>query len=174
MRNTFSNAFTLPIAALFLSSFALYGCDGAASNPAPSDAAHEGHDHEGHKHDAQTPDAQTAPAQTTDDHGATTVLGEQTSGGFTVRASRDGVVIEGAEAAIDVWITGGTTKVSSVRFWIGEESGAGSVKAKAELEADNWHTHAEVPKPLAAGSKLWIEIHDDANVKSVVGFDLKQ
>ena len=106
------------------------------------------------------------------EQGAVTKLGEQTAGAFTVKASRDGDITPGGEAAIDVWVTG-TSKVSAVRFWIGTEDAKGSVKAKAELEKDNWHTHAEVPKPLPEGSKLWVEVESDKGEKSLAGFDLK-
>lgn len=106
-------------------------------------------------------------------HGVTIQLGEQIAGGFNVKASRDGAVTPGKDAAIDVWVTGGTSKVTAVRFWIGTQDGKGSVKAKAELEKDNWHTHAEVPNPLPQGSKLWVEVEDDKGAKSVVGFELK-
>lgn len=113
------------------------------------------------------------------DHGATTQLGEQTvggEGGFTIKASRDGQIVAGKDAAIDIWVTapgGGPAKVTSVRFWIGTEDAKGSVKAKAELERDNWHTHAEIPSPLPADSKLWVEVEAEGGTKSVVGFDLK-
>lgn len=107
------------------------------------------------------------------DHGVTTQLGEQNMGGFTIKASRDGGITPGKEAAIDVWVTGGASKVAAVRFWIGTQDGKGSVKAKAELEKDNWHTHAEVPSPLPTGSKLWVEIESEKSEKTVVGFDLK-
>jgi hypothetical protein len=118
--------------------------------------SHDGHDHgDGH------------------DDGPTTELGEQKAGGFNVKASRDGAITPGKDAAIDVWVTGGTAKVAAVRFWIGTQDGKGSVKAKAEIEKDNWHTHAEIPSPLPTGSKLWVEVEDDKGVKSVVGFDLK-
>jgi hypothetical protein len=46
------------------------------------------------------------------------------------------------------------------------------MKAKAELEKDNWHTHAEVPDPLPAGSKLWVEVELESGSKSVAGFEL--
>lgn len=106
-------------------------------------------------------------------HGATTSLGEQSAGGFTIRASRDGVIKPGGDAPIDVWVTGGAAKVSAVRFWIGTQDAKGSVKVKAEIERDNWHSHAEVPNPMPAGSKLWVEVEADSGEKSVVGFDLK-
>lgn len=116
--------------------------------------SHGGHDH-GH------------------DHGPTTELGEQKAGGFNIKASRDGTVTPGKDVAIDVWVTGGTAKVAAVRSWIGTRDGKGSVRAKAELEKDNWQTHAEIPSPLPTGSKLWIEIESDKGDKTVVGFDLK-
>jgi hypothetical protein len=116
----------------------------------------------------------SGPAKPDDhDHGSTTQLGEQTAGGLTVKASRDGAVTPGKDAPIDVWVTGGTSEVASVRFWVGTEDGKGSVKAKAEIEKDNWHTHAEIPSPLPTGSKLWVEIESDKGEKTVVGFDLK-
>ena len=105
-------------------------------------------------------------------HGATTELGEQDAGGFKIKASRDGDVKAGTDAAIDVWVNGGKAG-SSVRFWIGTEDAKGSVKAKAEVEVDHWHTHAEVPDPLPAGSKLWVEVEGDGGAKTVVSFDLK-
>jgi hypothetical protein len=107
------------------------------------------------------------------DHGPSTALGEQTVGGFTIRASRDGGIKAGGDAPIDAWVTGGTTKVAAVRFWIGTQDAKGSVKAKAALEKDNWHTHVEIPSPLHADSKLYVEIESDKGEKTVAGFDLK-
>ncbi len=125
--------------------------DGDAHDHADGDA----HDHADDRH-----------------HGETTRLGEQTVGGFTLRASRDGEIVPGKEAAIDVWVTGGP-KVVAVRFWIGTQDGRGSVKARAELEKDNWHTHAEVPSPLPEGSRLWVEVEAAGGEIVVAGFDLK-
>jgi len=107
------------------------------------------------------------------DHGPSTALGEQTVGGFTIRASRDGGIKAGGDAPIDAWVTGGTAKVAAVRFWIGTQDAKGSVKAKAALEKDNWHTHVEIPSPLPADSKLYVEIESDKGEKTVAGFDLK-
>jgi hypothetical protein len=162
-----------------VSALTLGGCDKKADAPAkpaaapapapvpapagaskPDDHAHapgDGHDH-GDDHG----------------HGATTQLGEQTAGGFTIKASRDGDIKAGSDAPIDVWVTGGAAKVAAVRFWIGLEDGKGSLKAKAELEKDNWHTHVEVPNPLPEGSKLWVEVENDKAEKTVTGFDLKR
>lgn len=146
---------------------------GGGDKPAVPAADHDhDHDHGGADHDH---DHAEAPADTHNDghtHGATTQLGEQDAGGFKIKASRDGDIKAGGDAPIDVWVTGGA-KVASVRFWIGTEDAKGSMKAKAELETDNWHTHAEVPDPLPAGTKLWVEVEAEGGVKTVVGFDLK-
>jgi|LauGreDrversion4_2_1035121.scaffolds.fasta_scaffold14780_2 hypothetical protein len=155
----------------------LIGCDGGAKpqQPAGKAAAQDhGHDHAAgadHSHDAQAPAA--AEADHGHGHGATTQLGEQEVAGFTVRASRDGAIASVPDAPIDVWITGGSGRVTAVRFWIGTQDAKGSVKAKAEIEKDNWHTHAELPSPMPAGSKLWVEFEVEGSAKQLVGFDLK-
>lgn len=148
-------AFVMPIS----------GCERKSESPTPA-ASTDGHAHrpgDGHNHDHDHDH----------DHGPTTQLGEQVAGGFTVRASRDGDIAPGGDAPIDVWITGGAGRPTAVRFWIGTQDARGSIKARAELEKDNWHTHAEVPDPLPAGSMLWVEIETGAGEKTVVGFDLK-
>ncbi len=155
----------IPIAAVSFYAVAmlpLAGCEGDKS-AAPA-AAHD-HDHAAADHDHAKP---------TDggEHGATIELGEQDAGGFKIRASRDGDVKAGAGAAIDVWVNGGKAG-NAVRFWIGTEDAKGSIKAKAEVEVDHWHTHAEVPDPLPAGSKLWVEVDAEGGAKTTVSFDLK-
>jgi len=159
----------IPIAAVSfyaITMLPLAGCGG--DKPAAPAAAHD-HDHD---HDHAAADHDHAKPNDGHDHGATTELGEQESGGFKVKASRDGAVKAGADAAIDVWVNGGKAG-NAVRFWIGTEDAKGSIKAKAEVEVDHWHTHAEVPDPLPAGSKLWVEVDGDGGAKAVVSFDLK-
>lgn len=131
----------------------------------------------------------SAPAKTTADnhtdsaaapgHGVKVIeLGTTTIGPFTVRASRDeGAIKAGGDAPIDVWLTGGDiAKVTAVRFWIGTGRGDDFVKGKADIEIpsepNHWHTHAEVPSPLPAGSKLWVEIETEGQ-KKVGSFELK-
>jgi hypothetical protein len=144
----------------------LSGCEKKSepTKPATSEAtptkpagSHDGHDHDNDH-----------------DHGATTQLGEQSAGGFTIKASRDAEIVAGTDAVIDAWVTGGTDKVVAVRFWIGTQDAKGSVKSKGEFEKDHWHTHAEIPSPLPAGSKLWVEVETNKGEKLVAGFDLKQ
>lgn len=128
------------------------------ANPSAMPKVGEGDDHEG--------------------HGPALELGSSAAGDWTVRASRDeSAIFAGGEAPVDVWVTGGTGNVKAVRFWIGVEDAAGSVKALAAIEnasdPTHWHTHVEVPQPLPEGSKLWVEVESEAGVQSIASFDLK-
>lgn len=144
----------------------------AASGQAkPDDHTHGAGD--GHAH-GTPPSGSSSESHGGDAHGPTTQLGEQTAEGFVIKASRDGAVTPGKDVPVDVWVTGGSGKVGAVRFWVGTRDAKGSVRAKAELEKDNWHTHAEVPNPLPPDSMLWVEVESDGGKKTVVGFDLKQ
>jgi hypothetical protein len=113
------------------------------------------------------------------DSGITIPLGTVSAGSWSARASRDASPLSpGGEASIDLWLTGGSGKPLAVRFWIGIQDATGSVKARASIEdaADptHWHAHAEVPRTLPEGSKLWIEIEGENNVKEVASFHSKQ
>ena len=100
-------------------------------------------------------------------------IGETTVGGLRLKARQDEPVKPGGEGAFDLIVTGGKPK--AVRFWVGVESGEGSVKAKAEEEStDNWHTHVEVPDPLPPGSKFWVEIEPQQGQKQTAGFEMKK
>ncbi|HKQ46855.1 MAG TPA: hypothetical protein VJZ71_02160 [Phycisphaerae bacterium] len=101
-------------------------------------------------------------------------LGETTIDGIKVKASRDkGEIKPGGDSPIDIWIDGGLGNAAAVRFWIGAEDAKGSVKAKADVEAGHWHTHAEVPDPLPVSSKLWVEIETKEAGKQMTSFPLK-
>ena len=100
-------------------------------------------------------------------------IGETTTSGLKLVATMDEPVKPGGEGAFDVVITGGKPK--AVRFWVGPEDAKGSVKAKAEEETpDNWHTHVEVPDPIPAGSKFWVEVEPATGQPFKSSFDLKQ
>jgi hypothetical protein len=157
----------------------LTGCEEKkpdAKTTSSAKANDHGHDH-GHDHGPSGEHAAPKPGH----GGAVIALGEQTIGSFTAKATRDeGQIVAGKDAPIDVTVTptaGATTKVVAVRFWIGTQDAKGSVKAKAEVEdpkaPNRWHVHAEIPNPMPAGSKLWVEIEDDKGGTSVGSFDLK-
>jgi len=143
-----------------------------------ADKAADAHDHgsDGEHADHDEPKTSTAG------HGGAIIpLGTSTIGSFNVMATRDeGSIVAGKDAPIDITVTstaGSTVKAVAVRFWIGTEDAKGSVKAKSEVEnpaePNRWHTHAEIPNPIPAGSKLWVEIETD-NGETVTGsFELK-
>ncbi len=44
---------------------------------------------------------------------------------------------------------------------------------KEHAPRGNWHTHAEIPKPIPAGSKFWAEVEPATGDKFKVSFDFK-
>lgn len=152
-----------------------------ATQPAAKSDVHD-HDHADDKdHDHDKGDSKTSGH----DHGhggAVIDLGVQTIGPFSVKVTRDdGAIVPGKDSPIDVTVTtpeGQTGKVASVRFWIGTQDAKGSVKAKGDIEdpkePNRYHTHAEIPNPIPADSKLWVEIEDDKGVKVTGSFDLRR
>ncbi|HMQ14494.1 MAG TPA: hypothetical protein PKC49_00835 [Phycisphaerae bacterium] len=137
-------------------------------------AQDQDHDHaDGHAH------APGAAAESHDGqgHAAAIDLGTAAAGPFTLRAARDDAPLDpGGEAAIDVWVGGGAVTV--VRFWIGDESARGSIRARAEIEdpksPDHWHTHVEIPQPFLPDSRLWVEIETPDGARHVASFELRR
>lgn len=172
---TLTLMFGVPVLAIALS---MAACEKKADTSAKSSAkggsaaADDGHDHKaGEKHDHK--DGDDHDHKDGHGHGPKTELGSQSAGGMTIVAAREGDVTAGKEATFDITVTGGAGKPAAVRAWVGTQDGKGSIKGKAEAEGDGWHVHAEVPKPLPAGSKLWVEVETARGEKHVVGFELK-
>jgi len=169
---------------------ALFGCEkaqekpgskedakpAAANTPAAAKPPAPKKDEPGHEgHDLAAEEKSAAPCAPPGHVGEVIALGTSKLGTFEVRASRDRVEFKpGGDAPIDVWIDGGVGKgVTAVRFWIGTQDAKGSIKAKADIEDGKWHTHTEVPSPIPAGSKLWVEVEESGGKKTVGSFDLK-
>jgi len=151
----------IPIAAVSFYAIAMLPLAGCGGDKPPAPAAAHDHDHD---HDHAHADA--------GEHGPTTELGQVEADGFTVKVAREGDVKAGSDVPIDVSVTG-AKKVAAIRIWIGTEDAKGSLKAKADTEGDHWHSHVEIPDPLPAGAKLWIEVDGDGGAKAVVSVDLK-
>ena len=158
------------------------GCE-KKSTPAPATTGN-GTTAKGDGHDHEHAEGDHTHAPTAGHHGAVIELGSTAIGPFTVKASRDeGQLVAGGDAPIDAWLTPAANgdaqpaKVVAVRFWIGTQSGEESIKAKADIEnpgePNHWHTHAEVPSPIPAGAKLWVEIELEGQGKQAGSFDLK-
>lgn len=63
----------------------------------------------------------------------------------------------------NIKITGGD--VAAVRIWVGPEDASGVMVVKTEIENDYNHGHVEVPKPIPADARLWIEIETPGGEK---------
>ncbi len=175
---------TTPLFAVVAVSFvlALTGCGGGDKDHKDHD--HKDHGHKDHDHDHGPADVKAGKdtGKHAPGHGGEVIaLGDGAFGPYKVRATRDkGVIKAGSDAPFDVWVDLAATlapKVVAVRFWIGAQDAKGSVKAKAEIEnpkdPNRWHTHAEIPDPLPAGAKLWVEIEDDKGATTLASFELK-
>jgi len=148
-----------------------FGCEKKENNPSNAGTVQPGNTATNPAAKPESP----APAPSGDHHGAAIELGETTADGMKVRASRDGGEIKpGGESPIDIWVDGGLGNAAAVRFWIGSQDAKGSIKAKAAVEDGHWHTHGEVPNPIPADSKLWVEIEGKDGKSTVVSFDLKR
>lgn len=123
-----------------------------------------------------TPPKSGTPAPV-DDHGHGTPhdLGTRTVGAHSFELVVFGTVEAGHETAIELHFPKDKTLPGTVRAWLGVESGEGSEKSKVGKDADvpnGLHGHLDAPKPLPAGSKLWIEIEDNGKTDRA-GFDWK-
>jgi len=173
---------SLAIAAM-LTSAALIGCDNESNHGHPhtsetsapagekapkSTAAPSDHGH------AHGPGGEHLDSATGSGHAAiNNMLGTQSAGGFEVSAAHAGALTPGSGAEFDITLKG-EGKPKSVRFWIGVESGEGSVKGRPEAEKNGvYHGHAEVPDPMPAGSKFWVEIEPATGPSTKAAFELK-
>lgn len=104
-------------------------------------------------------------------HGEAKSLGERKRGGFSVAATQEGAVAAGTETGFRVKIAAGSGKVTVVRLWIGAADGKGALKAKAELEGDAWHAHAEAPASLD-GAGFHVQFETDGGAEVTASFDL--
>jgi hypothetical protein len=80
-----------------------------------------------------------------------------TIGAYTVQAMYEDKLEDGH---FNLRITGGD--VAAVREWVGPEDASGVMVVKTEIERDYWHGHVEMPNPIPADARLWIEIETPA------------
>ena len=148
----------LIFAAAFTASVAIAGCDRDKNATSPPPAGGR---------------PSTQPVK--DQHEEKTVaLGSQSAGGLTVKVSGSGLEA-GDTAHLDVEVSG-AEKPKAVRAWVGNETATDAVKDKVkdeQLASGDYHMHVDVPEPLPAGSKLWIEFETAAGTQKV-SFDLKK
>lgn len=124
--------------------------------------------HSGHEHGA--------PGAKGHAHGGEAVdndLGSTVVGALKLSIKQEAVVKAGGEAAFDIVIAEGQQAPKAMRAWYGAASAKGSVKTKLISEPDrHYHSHVEVPKAPAAGSKYWLEVEPKTGAKVKAGFDV--
>lgn len=86
-----------------------------------------------------------------------TTLEPLTLGPYTVEPMYEEELSDGH---FNIRITGG--EVAAVREWVGPEDASGVVIVKTEIENDYHHGHVEMPNPIPADARLWIEIETPA------------
>jgi len=97
-----------------------------------------------------------------DGHGAEHPLGELKVGSFQLTITQEGEIAAGKEAAFDIEFPKDTTMPGTLRGWVGVESAKGSRKGPFDKVMGKMHGHVDVPDPIPAGSKLWLEIDLDS------------
>ena len=93
-------------------------------------------------------------------------LGKKPVGEYTVSVIVIGEADPGEKVKFDIKLYQGKTDPKALRVWIGTEDGKGSAKATGSKGTTTYVGEVEVPKPLAADAKLWVELETDAGVKS--------
>ena len=125
--------------------------------------------HAGHAHAAPSAGESGGHA-----HGDAKDLGTTTIANLKVTVSQMGDVKAGGHAVFEVTPAAGQAEAKAVRVWVGSESGAGSVKAKAAKAGDAYDAHVEVPKALTADTRVWVEVEPATGKKEKAGFSLKK
>jgi len=108
--------------------------------------------------DAKAPDApapEAAPVSQNQfaETGAQTALAPIMLDPFTVDSLHIGDLAKGH---FNLYVKGG--EPAAVRAWVGDEGATDTVVTKAEFEVDHHCAHIEVPDPLSADARLWVEI----------------
>lgn len=79
---------------------------------------------------------------------------------YTVKALHIGEVTKGH---FNLYVEGG--EIAAIRAWVGDESATQVVVTKAEFEVDHHCAHIEVPQPIPATAKLWVEIETSEAIR---------
>ena len=137
-----------------------------AATGGESKSAHK-HDHD-HDHDHDKDGHHGGPRHE---------LGKQTVAGNAVSVTQIGdAVVAGKAVTFEIKVSpeaaGSAAKPKAVRAWVGNEKAEGSLKGNAPWREKFYDADLEVPATLPAGSKLWVEVENDAG-KHRASFDYK-
>lgn len=142
-------------------------CGAKETKEHDNDGSHASH-REGSEASHENDSDKEAHGDEHNDHGKRQSLGKLTAFGRSFEVVQYGAVEAGAEAAFELEFASGKERIHTARAWIGIESGEGAMKAKMGIEGKtNMHGHIEVPKPIPADSKLWLELDVDGKVETL-------
>jgi len=111
------------------------------------------------------------PAEASHVHTQRTDLGEVTIGAHVLHVFQVVKLVPGQEGDFDLDFAPGKPLPTTVRAWIGIESGVGSRKVRFEKETEaRMHGHPEVPNPVPAGSKLWLDVEGVGKAAVTISF----
>jgi predicted small secreted protein len=92
--------------------------------------------------------------------GGSRLLGTTQMGSYSVKVTQDSDYKPGGKTKYMIKPSGGQGEPTAVRAWVGNESGEGSLKAKAGYDAadGDYDAFVEVPANPSPDAKLWVEI----------------
>lgn len=147
-------------AALVLSALLVCGCGGHKEKESGTHTHADGTVHKDDEpHEPQAGEGEHAH------EGETYALGKLSLGGATFDVTAMGELHADDELHVELERTAGPVP-TSVRLWVGPESGEGALKAKAELHEAHFETHVELPSDIKSKPKLWVEV-EAGGAKSV-------
>ncbi len=77
--------------------------------------------------------------------------------GITLDVNALGALAPNSEYHVEMSLIAGTPG-ATVRLWIGEKTGVGSMKTKADGHGDHYHAHLLAPKEINEKTAMWVEV----------------
>ncbi len=77
--------------------------------------------------------------------------------GVTLDINAQGTLAPNAEYHVEIALVAGAPG-AIVRLWIGDASGKGSMKTKADGHGDHYHAHVVAPKEINNKTAMWVEV----------------
>ncbi len=86
-------------------------------------------------------------------------MGSVTIGGTTLAISGTGAWRANGKLFLNIDKTNGPLP-ESLRLWVGQRSGEGSMKVRADAHDDHFHAEVEIPGTVTSTTMLWVEAED--------------
>lgn len=146
--------FLLSVLILLCVASMLTACGGSEEHHEDGDD----HDHASHADNEPSSAAESGHGEA-DEHGhADTTLGPVVIAGRTLSITLHGPVNAGSSIHADITASG--EPFDALRAWIGNETGEGSLKAKAAGTGPVYHIDLEAPANMDDSTAVWLEIQN--------------